>query len=64
MQIFQSEYAKLNRQLKEPATLSIGYATGRIDDEEELRAIIQRADDYLYQANDQGKNQIVGEKQK
>lgn len=64
LQIFQSEYAKLNRQLKEPATLSIGYATGRIDDEEELRAIIQRADDYLYQANDQGKNQIVGEKQK
>lgn len=64
LQIFQSEYAKLNRQLKEPATLSIGYATDRIDDEEELRAIIQRADDYLYQANDQGKNQIVGEKQK
>lgn len=64
LQIFQSEYAKLNQQLKEPATLSIGYATGVVANEEELRKLIQLADNYLYQAKRQGKNQIVGEKQK
>lgn len=30
LQIFQSEYAKLNQQLKEPATLSIGYTPARL----------------------------------
>lgn len=33
LQIFQSEYAKLNQQLKGPASLSIGYATGTVADE-------------------------------
>lgn len=64
LQIFQSKYAKLNQQLKEPAALSIGYATGVVANEEELRKLIQLADNYLYQAKRQGKNQIVGEKQK
>lgn len=30
LQIFQSEYAKLNQQLKEPATLSVGYTPARL----------------------------------
>lgn len=64
LQIFQAEYAKLNQQLKEPATLSIGYATGAVADEEELRKLIQLADNYLYQAKRQGKNQVVGAEKK
>lgn len=64
LQIFQAEYAKLNQQLKEPATLSIGYATGAVADEEELRKLIQLADSYLYQAKRQGKNQVVGAEKK
>lgn len=64
LQIFQTEYAKLNQQLKEPATLSIGYATGTIADEEELRKLIQKADNCLYQAKKQGKNQVVGAEKK
>ncbi|MFR0541219.1 GGDEF domain-containing protein [Lactobacillus delbrueckii] len=64
LQIFQAEYAKLNQQLKEPATLSIGYATGTVADEGELRRLIQQADDYLYQAKKQGKDQIIGKEQK
>lgn len=64
LQIFQSEYAKLNQQLEEPATLSIGYATGAVANEEELRKMIQLADNYLYQAKRQGKNQVVGAEKK
>ena len=64
LQIFQAEYAKLNQQLEEPATLSIGYATGAVADEEELRKMIQLADNYLYQAKRQGKNQVVGAEKK
>lgn len=30
LQIFQSEYAKLNQQLKEPTTLSVGYTPARL----------------------------------
>lgn len=30
LQIFQSKYAKLNQQLKEPATLSVGYTPARL----------------------------------
>ncbi|WP_244660619.1 GGDEF domain-containing protein, partial [Lactobacillus nasalidis] len=48
LRIFQAEYAKLNRQLREPATLSIGYCTSRIDNEEQLRQAIAQADDCLY----------------
>lgn len=33
LQIFQSEYAKLNQQLKEPASLSIVYVTSTVADE-------------------------------
>lgn len=64
LQIFPSEYAKLNQQLKEPATLSIGHATGTVADEEELRQLIQQVDNYLYQAKKQGKDQIIGKEQK
>ena len=64
LQIFQAEYDKLNQQLKEPATLSIGYATGAVADEEELRKLIQLADNYLYQAKRQGKNQVIGAEKK
>lgn len=64
LQIFQAEYAKLNQQLEEPATLSIGYATGAVANEEELRKMIQLADNYLYQAKRQGKNQVVGAEKK
>ncbi|MCD5451839.1 diguanylate cyclase [Lactobacillus delbrueckii] len=64
LQIFQAEYAKLNQQLEEPATLSIGYATGAVANEEELRKMIQLVDNYLYQAKRQGKNQVVGAEKK
>lgn len=64
LQIFQAEYAKLNQQLEEPVTLSIGYAPSTIADEEELRKMIQLADNYLYQAKRQGKNQVVGAEKK
>ncbi len=64
LQIFQAEYAKLNQQLEEPVTLSIGYATGAAANEEELRKMIQLVDNYLYQAKRQGKNQVVGAEKK
>ncbi|KIY24026.1 histidine kinase, partial [Lactobacillus delbrueckii subsp. bulgaricus] len=61
---FKLNNAKLNQQLEEPATLSIGYATGAVANEEELRKMIQLADNYLYQAKRQGKNQVVGAEKK
>lgn len=44
--------------------MSIGHATGTVADEEKPRQLIQQADNYLYQAKKQGKDQIIGKEQK
>ncbi len=59
--LVQWNYARMNKNLESPATLSIGYCTGIVDSEEELRKAIKQADASLYQAKKQGKNKVLGQ---
>ncbi|WP_236153544.1 GGDEF domain-containing protein [Lactobacillus delbrueckii] len=62
LQIFQAEYAKLNQQLEEPVTLSIGYATGAVANEEELRKMIQLVDNYFTKPKDKARTRWLAQR--
>ncbi|MEA5580754.1 diguanylate cyclase [Nodularia harveyana UHCC-0300] len=58
--IIAEEAFKINHQLAINITISLGFATLQPEDDVHGLNLLHRADQYLYQAKDAGRNQVVG----